>query len=538
MTVHTQLGSLGPIRLAPAIVAVALAIVAIFPASSGAAGAPTLVRTLRVAPPGVNPNGPSADPSIGGGGVLVAFDSQASNLGPGVGNRRLRNVYVFNILNRRVVLVSAGAGGPANGSSFTPSLSAAGQVVAFTSRATNLVAGTSPGFSEVYARYIGGPIGLVSRTFGNQPPDGDSSQPAVSANGRFIAFTSTADNLVAGDDNATADVFVADLGTGKIQRISVSSAGAQADGPSYNPSISDDGRFVSFTSAANNLAPGDINRVPDVFVHDMLTGTTEQVSVSSTGTEQNRSIAPPFAQISDVSGDGHYVVFDSDATNLVRRDTNGHTDVYRYDLLTGRVSRVSTSSAGRQGDNDSFAPATSTDGRVTVFESFADNLASPWVPNENVFAQDLPTQSTLTLDVAPDGGPRGPEIDSQLLQRPAVSPDGLLVAFASGADNLVPGDYNGTDDLFVRVITPPTTTILQAPPATTSSPRPVVEFRGSSPLASYGLCDLDGHERTCPAGRPFRLPRVRRGHHVLTVRAGAPGTLFDPKGVTVGFTEG
>ena len=444
--------------LALAIGTIAASVTTIVPTPSAAAGA-TLSRTVRVAPPGVDPNGPSSDPSIGGGGVLVAFASRASNLGPVVGNRRNSNIYVFSLTSGQVTLVSAGINGPANGSSATPSLSAGALVVAFASQATNLIAGTSTRFSEVYARDIRGPTRLVSRTFGDQPPDGDSTQPVVCANGRFVAFTSTADNLVAGDENAAADVFLADLVTGNIQRVSVSSGGVGGNGPSYNPSISADCRFVSFTSAATNLVPGDTNGVPDVFVHDMLSGGTEQVSVSSSGAGQNASIAPPFTQISDISGDGHYVVFDSDATNLVRPDTNGHTDVFRYDMRTGQVSRVSNNSRGRQGNNDSIAPATSADGRVTVFESFADNLASPWVPNENVFAQDLFSRRTQTVDIAANGGPRGPELDYQLLQRPAVSPNGQLVAFASGANNLVSNDYNGADDLFVRAITPSVTTI-------------------------------------------------------------------------------
>ena len=424
-----------------------------FAKHAGPAKPAATVRTFRVAPPGIDPNGASADPSIGDNGLLVAFASQASNLGPVVGNRRVSNIYMFNLVDGRVSLVSAGLGGrPANGASTAPSISANGQVVAFASQATNLVAGIHTRFSEIYVRTGSGPVRLLSRAFGGEQPDGDSIAPAISADGRYVAFTSSSDNLVAGDDNAASDVFVADLATGALRRVSISSRGRQGTGASYNPSVSGDGRLISFTSAASNLVPRDRNRVPDVFVRDQLTHTTRRVSVSSRGHGQNASIAPPFTQVSDLSADGHYIVFDSGASNLAAGTSGGHENVFRHSLVTGGTSLVSRSSRGREGDNDSFSPSTSADGQVTVFESFADNLAPASAPGANVFAREIPSNKTLTLDVAPDGRPRGPEIDSKLLQRPAVSANGLVVAFSSAADNLVASDYNGAEDLFLRVI--------------------------------------------------------------------------------------
>jgi Tol biopolymer transport system component len=497
-----------------------------------------LIRTYRVAPPGVDPNGPSGEPSLSANSRYVAFASVASNLGPRVGNARRSNVYVMDFATGIVRLVSAGrGGGPANGSSSMPSISADGQVVAFASTATNLVAGAPKHISDIFVRIGSGPIRMISVAFGGVQPDSDSSQPVVSADGRYVAFTSTADNLIAGDDNGASDVFVADLTTGAITRVSVSSSGTQANRASYNPSIDGAGRLVSFTSDARNLVRGDRNRVADVFVRDRLTGRTRRVSVSTRGREQNASVALPFTQVSDLSTDGHYIVFDSDATNLVGGDSNGHTDVFRHSLLSGNTARVSVNSLFQQSDNDSFAPVTSANGRVTAFESFADNLAAPFAPSENVFAQDLTTSTALTLDVAPNGGPRGPELDPQLLQRPAISADGQVVAFTSGADNLVANDFNGTDDLFVRVISPPATSIVLAPAAQTSNRRPLVEFRGSNALSTTGLCVLDGRRQTCPLGRPFRLRKLNRGSHTLKVFAGAPGTLFDPHGAVMTFTE-
>ena len=522
-------------------VALPAAVTALLAAHAFAAAparAAALALTYRVAPAGVDPNGPSGDPSIGGNGRFVAFASVASNLGPAVGNGRISNVYLFDFFAGSATLISRGMNGaPANGPSTTPSVSADGSVVAFASTATNLVPGTPRHQSDIFVKVGTGPVRMISVGFGGVQPDADSTQPVVSANGRFVAFTSDADDLIAGDQNSSSDIFLADLVTGAVRRVSVATSGAEANGPSYNPSISGDGGLVSFTSDASNLVRGDHNHVPDVFVRNTVTGVTTRVSVSSRGREQNASVAAPFTEISGLSADGHYVVFDSNATNLARGTATGHTNVFRHSLATGGTSLISANSLSAPGNNDSFAPATSADGRVTVFESFADNLASPWVPNENIFAQDIATGTALTLDVAPDGTPRGPELDPQLLQQPAVSADGQVVAFTSGADNLVSGDYNGTDNLYVRVIAPPATTVVTAPAALTGDRRPLVEFRGSNALATIGVCELDGRQLMCPMGRPFRLPKLRAGAHVLTAHAADPGTLFDPQGATVSFTE-
>jgi hypothetical protein len=274
-----------------------------------------------------------------------------------------------------------------------------------------------------------------------------------------------------------------------------------------------------------------------VYVHNLATGTTRRVSVSNGGVAQNASVPAGFTQYSDLSGDGHYVVFDSNATNLVHGLSGAHTEVFRHSMTSGHVSLVSQSTLLRPGDNDSFYPATSGNGGVTVFDSFADNLVTPWAPVENVFAEDLATTTIVTPEVAPDGTPRGPELDLQLLQHAAISGDGQVMAFVSGADNLVAGDYNGVDDVFLRALAPSSTSVVIAPPAQTSDPRPTVEFGGSTALSSFGLCVLDGHRQVCPLGSPFQLPHVAPGPHTLHVYAGASGLLYDPVGVTLTFTE-
>jgi hypothetical protein len=504
-------------------------------ADSAATG--PLLRTVRAAPVNVDPNGASDDPSVSNTGRYVAFSSQASNLGPAVPTPTTWQIYVYDAQAGSVSLISSGASGPGNAPSTTPSISGDGTVVAFASTATNLVAGTPHHVSDIFVSGPSGPPRMLTVAFGSLQPDGPSTQPAISADGSEVAFTSAADDLVPGDDNAASDVFVADAATGAITRVSVSSSGAQANGDSYNPSISADGTLVSFTSTASNLAPRGRGHLAQVYVHDMVTGTTRRVSVANGGAAQNASVPSPFTQFSDLSGDGHYVVFDSNATNLVPGLNGAHTEVFRHSLLTGHDALVSQSSLLAPADNDSFYPATSGDGQVTVFDSFADNLVSPWAPVENVFAQDLATRTLITPDVAPDGSPRAIELDPELLQHAAISGDGQVMAFVSGADNLVFGDYNGVDDVFVRTLEAPTTSVVQSPPAQTGDPRPTVQFSGSTALSSFGLCVMGRHRWLCPLGRPFRLPRVGPGAHTLSVYAGAPGLLFDPVGAVVSFTE-
>jgi Tol biopolymer transport system component len=166
---------------------------------------------------------------------------------------------------------------------------------------------------------------------------GSSTQPAISADGRFVAFASEATNLVPGDTNGFADIFVHDTVKGTIQRVSVASGGAQAvGGHSFYPSISADGRFVAFNSDATNLVPNDTNNSWDIFVHDRVTGTTRRVSAATGGAQADAGSARP-----SISADGRYVAFESGATNFVPDDTNDLTDIFVYDRERKSTTRVS-----------------------------------------------------------------------------------------------------------------------------------------------------------------------------------------------------
>ena len=169
---------------------------------------------------------------------------------------------------------------------------------------------------------------LVSVDVDGNEGNGSSSGAAISADGRFVAFESSATNLVPGDTNADYDVFVRDRQTGTTERVSVGSTGNEGNGTSSRPAISADGRFVMFQSTATNLVPGAANGRywSDVFVHDRQTGTTERVSVASDGTQENVSSHSPA-----MSANGRFVAFDSFASNLVPGDTNGANDVFVHD---------------------------------------------------------------------------------------------------------------------------------------------------------------------------------------------------------------
>lgn len=193
--------------------------------------------------------------------------------------------------------------------------------------------------------------------------------PALSSNGRYVAYTSIANNLVIGDSNGFYDVFVHDRQTGNTTRVSVATNGTQGNEISYEPSISGDGRYVSFWSEANNLVNGDTNGVTDVFVHDRQTGVTQRVSVASNGTEGNG-----MSENHSISGDGQYVVFDSEASNLVSNDTNGYNDIFIHDRQTGETRLVSVDSDRIQGNLASLSPSISADGSKVVFSSSSTNL--------------------------------------------------------------------------------------------------------------------------------------------------------------------
>ncbi len=341
---------------------------------------------------GAQGNSHSFAPSISGDGRLVAFYSDASNLVPGDGNSA-DDVFVRDRQSGATERVSVSSGGAeANAGSLSPALSADGRYVAFLSDASNLAAGDTNGFRDVFVRDRG--TGATTRvsvdSAGVQAAVGSFSV-AISGDGRFVAFHSFADNLVADDTNETADVFVHDRQTGETTRVSVFDGGAEADGDSFRPALSADGRFVAFDSDSTILVWDDLNFVADVFVHDRLTNTTRRVSIDDGGGEPTS-----LSQRPSISGDGRYVAFYSEAADLVAGDSNGASDIIVHDRQSGATTRVSVANAGTEGNGDSFRPALSADGRIVAFDSNATNLVDGDSNRfSDVFARDLTAVSPV-----------------------------------------------------------------------------------------------------------------------------------------------
>ena len=325
------------------------------------------------------------------------------------------------------------------------------------------------------------------------PTEGDlkSEQPAVSADRRYVAFSSLAKNLVPGDTNQRSDVFVHDRETGTVTRVSVASDGTQGNKRSWRPALSAQGRYVVFESDATTLVPGDTNGTTDVFLHDRQTHTTTRVSVTVDGSQGDGPSTRPV-----VSPDGRLVAFASSATNLVVNDTNSQSDIFVYDRDTETLERVSVESGGIQWEADSTDPAFSADGTLVVFTAKQPNnpraiyvhdresrttelasvnslgvagkkysqkavlsgdgqtvvfesLANNFVQGDrnrvrDIFVRDLNGQTTIRISEATDGT----DGDAESTQ-PAVNTDGSVIVFSSLATNLVEGDTNSVEDVFV-----------------------------------------------------------------------------------------
>jgi Tol biopolymer transport system component len=338
----------------------------------------------------------------------------------------------------------------ANGQSAGAAISADGRYVAFTSEGTNLVAGDTNDAQDVFVRdrTTGATTRVSISTRGTQANSSSYGPAAISANGRYVAFSSSATNLVAGDTNGTTDVFVRDRVTGTTTRVSISTRGAQANGGA--PAISADGRYVAFISSASNLVAGDTDGWQDVFVRDRISRTTTRASVATGGTQANRDSYGPAA----ISANGRYVAFGSSASNLVARDTNGTSDVFVRDRVSGTTTRASVAAHGTQGNRVSAQPAISANGRYVAFGSNASNLVAGDTNGiVDVFVRDRVAGATTRVDVSTRGAQTAhtdPDTTLEDSEQPTISADGRYVAFLSGAGNLVTRDTNAARDVFVR----------------------------------------------------------------------------------------
>ncbi len=330
------------------------------------------------------------------------------------------------------------------GSTFSV-LSGDGRFVAFTSRASNLVPGDTNGADDVFLRdRLTGDTVRVSVGPGGVQGNAMSVAPAISGDGLVVAFVSSATNLVPGDTNGRLDVFTHDRTTGVTSRVSVDSLGLESSSDSLAPALSHDGSRVAFASSADDLVAGDTNLTFDIFLRDRTMGVTMRISVDSDGAEANGpSLAPR------MSSDGLVVAFHSAATNLVTVDANFSFDVFVHDLPTGSTELASVDSSGAQGNFQSVAASLSADGQFVAFDSNATNLVADDTNfRTDVFVRDRTAGTTERVSVAADGTEGNGQ--SGFVDPPAISAEGRFVAFASGASNLTLGDTNNFVDMFVH----------------------------------------------------------------------------------------
>ncbi|MCK4661017.1 MAG: lamin tail domain-containing protein [Phycisphaerae bacterium] len=381
---------------------------------------------------------------------FVAFASHADNLVDD-DNNWWADIFVHDrswwdavgVMRTMRVSVPSGGVGEADWWSQEPSISRFGRLTAFCSGATNLVPDIL-GWDDIFVHDRRTRVTVrVSVSSAGTSGDGNSFSPSISADGCCVAFVSYATNLVTPDTNGYCDIFVHELGTGVTTRVSVSSTGAPGDGDSFYPSISADGRYVAFESEATTLVGDDTNGFSDVFVHDRETGETTRVSLSTDGEEGDAESLS--ASISSREG-SRYVAFGSLATNLVEDDTNGWSDVFVRDRQTGQTTRVSVSSAEEQGNSFSGHPAISADGRYVTFTSWAWNL----VPDDtgqwgDVFVRDRDTGETVRVS----SSPMGQEGNGSSIASSIAGGNGFAVAFESEASNLIGHDVNGCCDAFL-----------------------------------------------------------------------------------------
>jgi Tol biopolymer transport system component len=285
--------------------------------------------------------------------------------------------------------------------------------------------------------------------------NGPSYGAAISEDGRYVAYSSNASNLVPGDTNGAADVFWRDLLTGITKRVSVSSAGVEGNNFSSNPSITPDGRYVAFVSGASNLVANDTNGVWDIFRHDTATETTIRVSVDSAGNEGNNLSSFP-----SVSAEGRYVAFQSGANNLVPNDTNGAADIFIRDTVSNETTRI-LGPNGQEPDGSSSGPVITPDGRYVAFSSVASNLTMdnpnmcPPSCNGDIYVYDTVTgvNELISVNDPPVSCPDGSA---------DISDDGRFVVWK--ADCHRDPDYNPpcylSDQIFLRDRTLGTTTLV------------------------------------------------------------------------------
>lgn len=420
------------------------------------------VGVLSITTAGVTANGASDHPSISADGRYVVFDSDASNLVSGDTNG-LKDIFLVDRQSGSIVRISVGASGQeANGASSNPSISASGRHIAFVTTANNLISSETGSQSRVlvYDRATATLTRVSVNNSGTQVA-GNSYRPVLSWDGRYVAFSSMATDLVGGDTNMVLDVFVHDRdpdangsfeGNGTTERVSLDTGATQRSIASDYPSISADGRYVAYASGM------------EVYVFDRNTDTSERVSVGLSGAASNG-----VSTYTSMSADARYVAFVSQATNLVSSDTNAAVaDVFVADRNTGTIIIGSRSNSGVQVNVASSYPVLSADARYLGFlaasTAFATREISAPVYIDAVssatgggggsgettvthaYRRDLVSGTTVRVSASAGGTAASASTGSL-----ALDSDGTYVVFGSTAANIVcTTDSNSLSDVFIR----------------------------------------------------------------------------------------
>ena len=397
---------------------------------------------------------PSWGTAISQDGGFVLFRSEAAVLAPGDGPGT--DLFVRDRRRGVTRTVTDSVGG------YEPSISAHGRYVAFMSFETTNVRGDTNGAHDVFVSDMRRGITTRLMTPGGRQVDHRGAQgPTLSADGRFLVFVSDSPLWVRGDTNGTWDVFLHDRRTGTTRLISEALDGGPANKDSTPAMLAANGRHVAFWSRATNLVRGDHNDRPDLFVHDRVSGRTMRATVSSTGEEAQFPSRGSVWREGSISANGRRVAFVSRAANLVPGDSNRRHDVFVHDLRQHETRRVSVTSAGDEvcqelpsiGDScGSYGARMSADGRRVAFTSEATDLvAGDSNATSDVFVHDLRARETTRVSVDASGGQVCERRRWELCNNgPSISGDGRFVAFASWAADVVPGDTNGAQDVFVR----------------------------------------------------------------------------------------
>jgi hypothetical protein len=394
-------------------------------------------------------NGASSEPATSATGQFVAFRSSATNLDSERCNNGVNHIFVSDRNTGIIRCVSLNSNGrEGDQDSLAPSISADGQFIEFTSTATNLAGNKCDnGFNQIYVRdRTTGTTRCVSVNSNGHESNQPSHASSISADGTLIAFDSAATNLAGSKcDNGFNHIFVHDLTAGTTTCVSVRTNGEEGNGDSFDPAISADGRVVVFQSAATNLATRCSNGHSHIYMHDLATGETSCVSVNNEGKQNNGN-----SSLARISSDGRFVVFQSDPTNFTTRCSNGFTHIFVRDTVEERTTCASIDNRGNQATHDSAQPSISADGRFVAFSSTANNLTGNrcMAGNVQVFVRDRADEKTKCVSV----GPKKVEGNSESVNPdPSISANGALVTFESDSNNLVKKDTNGLRDVFGNV---------------------------------------------------------------------------------------